>query len=91
MSRMVFINISHGSDDPHRLLMALNMAKTMADDHNVLVYLDIKGADAILKNFPDITYSHFPSFRTRLSELLQQGGDIDGLFWVPQSGGEIQS
>ena len=44
----VFVHISHGSDDPHRLLMALNMAKIMADDYDVLVYIDIKGVDAVL-------------------------------------------
>ena len=49
----VFVHISHGSDDPHRLLMALNMAKIMADDHDVLVYIDIKGVDAVLKDSPD--------------------------------------
>ena len=69
----VFVHISHGSDDPHRLLMALNMAKIMADDHDVLVYLDIKGVDAVLKDSPDITYSHFPSSRTQFSALLEQG------------------
>lgn len=28
----VFVHISHGSDDPHRLLMGLQMAVTMAED-----------------------------------------------------------
>ena len=69
----VFIHISHGSDDPHRLLMALNMAKIMADDHDVLVYLDIKGVDAVLKDSPDITYSHFPSSKTQLNALTGEG------------------
>jgi predicted peroxiredoxin len=69
----VFVHISHGSDDPHRLLMALNMAKIMADDHDELVYLDIKGVDAVLKDSPDINYSHFPSSRTQFSALLKEG------------------
>lgn len=72
----VFIHISHGSDDPHRLLMALNMAKIMADDHDVLVYIDIKGVDAVLKDAPDITYSHFPSSRTQFSALLKEGATL---------------
>jgi predicted peroxiredoxin len=72
----VFIHISHGSDDPHRLLMALNMAKIMSDDHDVLVYIDIKGVDAVLKDSPDITYSHFPSSRTQFSALLKQGATM---------------
>ena len=72
----VFVHISHGSDDPHRLLMALNMAKIMADDHDVLVYIDIKGVDAVLKDSPDITSSHFPSSRTQFSALLKQGATL---------------
>ena len=72
----VFIHISHGSDDPHRLLMALNMAKIMAADHDVLVYIDIKGVDAVLKDSPDITYSHFPSSRTQFSALLNKGATL---------------
>lgn len=69
----VFVHISHGSDDPHRLLMALNMARIMSDDHDVLVYIDIKGVDAVLKDSPDITYSHFPSSQTQFSALLKRG------------------
>lgn len=69
----VFVHISHGSDDPHRLLMALNMARIMADDHDVLVYIDIKGVDAVLKDSPDITYSHFPSSQSQFSALLKKG------------------
>ena len=69
----VFIHISHGNDDPHRLLMALNMAKLMADDHDVLVYIDIKGVDAVLKDSPDITFSPFPSSKTQFNVLLKQG------------------
>ena len=58
---VLILHISHDSDNPHRLLMTLNMAKLMADDHDVLVYHDIKGVASILKNSPDITYSHFSS------------------------------
>ena len=69
----VFIHISHGSDDPHRLLMALNMAMLMSADHDVLVYLDIKGVDAVLKDSPDISYSHFPSSKTQFDALAKHG------------------
>jgi predicted peroxiredoxin len=68
----VFVHISHGPDDPHRLLMALNMASIMADDHDVLVYLDIKGVHAVLKDSEDIAFSHFPSSKTQLATLLEK-------------------
>lgn len=65
----VFIHISHGLDDPHRLLMALNMAAIMADDHDVLVYFDITAVEAVLKDSPDVTFSHFPSSKTQFAAL----------------------
>jgi predicted peroxiredoxin len=67
----MFIHISHGSDDPHRLLMALNMANMMAADHPVLVYFDIKAVDAVLKTSPDIRFAHFPSSKTLLADLVK--------------------
>ena len=33
----VFIHISHGKDDPHRVVMALQMANIMAEDKDVAV------------------------------------------------------
>ncbi len=69
----VFIHISHGPEAPHRLLMALNMAAMMADDHDVLVYFDIDGIEAVLKDAPDVSYSHFPSSLTQIEKLLEKG------------------
>jgi predicted peroxiredoxin len=69
----VFIHISHGKDDPHRVLMALSMASIMAEDRDVLVYFDIKGIDVVLKDADDLVYSHFPSSRKQLAALPRQG------------------
>jgi len=68
----VFLHISHGTDDPHRLLMALNMAAIMAEDHDVLVYFDVKAIDAVLKDSPDVTYSHFPTSKAQIKTLLEK-------------------
>lgn len=65
----VFLHISHGKDNPHRLLMALNMANIMADDHDVLVYFDIKAVHAVLKDSEDIVFAHFPSSKASLAAL----------------------
>jgi predicted peroxiredoxin len=65
----VFIHISHGKDDPHRLLMALNLANMMAEDHDVLVYFDISAVNAVLKESEDITFAHFPSSKNALEAL----------------------
>jgi predicted peroxiredoxin len=69
----VFIHISHGTDNPHRLLMGLNMASIMSADHDVLVYFDITAADALLKDSPDVTYAHFTSSKSQLKSLIEKG------------------
>lgn len=69
----VFIHISHGTDNPHRVLMALNMAKIMSEDHDVLVYFDIRGVDVVLKDAEMISYSHFPDSKQQIKELPAQG------------------
>jgi predicted peroxiredoxin len=60
---------THGPDSPHRLALALNMAALMSEDHDVLVYIDIKGVDIVLKDSPDISFAHFPSSKTQLALL----------------------
>jgi len=69
----VFIHISHGSDDLHRVLMGLQMAVKMSDDKDVLVYFDITGIEVVLKDSKDLMYSHFPSSKTQLKILLSKG------------------
>jgi predicted peroxiredoxin len=69
----VFIHISHGKDDPHRLLMALSMANMMADDHDVAVYFDIKAVEVVLKDAPDVSYAHFRPSGAQLADLKERG------------------
>lgn len=69
----IFIHLSHGKDDPHRVLMALNMAVMMSEDHDVLVYCDIKGIEVVLKDAEDIAFSHFPTSKTSLAALAKKG------------------
>ena len=72
----VFIHISHGPEDAHRVLMALKMAELMAADRDVLVYLDIHGIEVVLADAPDIEFSHFPSSHTQIAHLLELGVPI---------------
>jgi predicted peroxiredoxin len=69
----VFIHISHGPEDPHRVLMALQMAQMMAQDREVLVYLDIHGIEVVLADAEDLSFGHFPSSRTQIAALLAAG------------------
>jgi predicted peroxiredoxin len=69
----VFVHITHGADDPHRVAMALSMAAIMSEDHDVLVYFDIKGIEVVLKDAPDISFAQFPSSKTQLAALSGKG------------------
>jgi predicted peroxiredoxin len=72
----VFIHISHGPEDAHRVLMALKMAELMAADRDVLVYLDINGVEAVLNDAPDVEFSPFPSLKTQVARLFEMGVPI---------------
>ncbi len=69
----VFIHISHGSDDPHRVLMALRMAEMMAADRDVLVYFDIDGIEVVLAGASTVEHEAFPDSRTQIEALLGLG------------------
>ena len=68
----VFIHISSGYDDPHRVLMALKMAAMMAMDEDVLIYVDIKGVDLLLKTSKDLKYKDFPTLYELLDQLVSK-------------------
>jgi predicted peroxiredoxin len=66
----VFIHITEGYNDPHRVLMPLKMANMMAMDKDVLVYLDIKAVDLVLKTSPDMEYADFDPLKKMLQGLI---------------------
>lgn len=67
----MFIHVT--SDDPHRVLMALNMADLMSKDHDVAMYFDIDGVKVLVKDAEDIGYAHFPSSHTQIAKLTGRG------------------
>jgi predicted peroxiredoxin len=69
----VFVHVSHGVEDPHRVLMALNMAQLMAESRDVLVYFDVQGVEVVLQSAPDLTFSHFPASKAQLQKLIAMG------------------
>lgn len=66
----VFIHITEGYNDPHRVLMPLKMANMMAMDKDVLVYLDIKAVELVLKTSPDMEYADFDPLKKMLQGLI---------------------
>ena len=67
----MFIHVT--SNDPHRVLMALNMAEMISGDHDVLMYFDIDGVKVLVKDAPDITYAQFPGSHGQLKKLIDKG------------------
>jgi len=72
----VFLHVSHGPGDPHRVLMALRMAEIMAADHDVLVYFDITGIEAVLADAPDLEMAPFGSSRETIAALVEGGVSV---------------
>ncbi len=69
----IFIHLKSGPDQPHNVLMALQLAVMMADTLDVIVYADIDGIYALLEDAPDVELSHFPSSHTQINALLDKG------------------
>ncbi len=69
----VFVHITKGAEDPHAVLMGLQMARLMSADRDVLVYFDLRGVEVVLQGGRDITHQAFKSSGTQLNELLNKG------------------
>lgn len=72
----VFIHISTGTDNPHRLLMALSMANKMADDKDVLVYMDIEAVKVMVKGAEPVSMEPFGNHISMIQALLDQGIEV---------------
>jgi len=65
----IFLHISSGYENPHKVLMALKMAAMMSMDKDVLVYIDIKGVETVVKTSKDMKFKDFPTLFELLDEL----------------------
>ncbi|TVQ15404.1 MAG: peroxiredoxin [Bacteroidetes bacterium] len=72
----VFIHMTHGHDNPHRVLMPLQMAAMMATDKDVLIYMDIDAVKLLTQYADDVEYAHFTPLKESLANLLQMGVTI---------------
>lgn len=69
----IFIHLSHGPEDPHRVLMAIRMATMMAEDKDVLLYIDVTGVLAVTKHAPDMEKHPFPNHKKMIAQLVKKG------------------
>lgn len=73
----LFIHISHGEEDAHRVLMPLSLANMVSDKYEVRLFLDIDAVNLVVKSAPDVTYEGFEhSSRTLLTKLVEKGVEI---------------
>ncbi len=73
----VFVHLSHGSEDPHRVWMAMKMADIMSQDKDVLLYFDIKAVEVVLKNAPDVSLKEgFSGSQEMLKKLISNGVEL---------------
>ncbi len=68
----VFIHITESYNDPHKVLMPMKMAVMMAEDKDVIVYMDIKAVELLVKGAKDLEYKGFETFQTYLKQLLEK-------------------
>lgn len=66
----IFIHITESYNDPHKVLMPLKMATLMADDKDVLVYMDIHAVEILVKNAKELKMDGFESAQTYINELV---------------------
>ena len=72
----LFIHITEAYDDAHEVLMPLKMASMMAQDKDVLVYMDIDAVKLLVKDAKDLQYSEFESAHTYIKKIKELGGTV---------------
>jgi predicted peroxiredoxin len=69
----VFIHITESYNDPHRVLMPLKMAVMMSMDKDVIVYMDIKAVELLVKGSADLNFAEFESAHSYIKQLTDKG------------------
>jgi predicted peroxiredoxin len=72
----MLLHMTHDHNDPHRVLMPLQMAAIMSADRDVLIYLDIDAVRLVTRDAGDIVYGHFTPLKESLGNLLSAGVEI---------------
>jgi len=69
----VLIHVTHGANDPQRVLMALQMADALAAQHAVTVFFDCDAVGVALKDAPNLSFRQFPFSHEQLYKLHSRG------------------
>ena len=69
----IFIHITESYNNPHRVLMPLKMAVMMSMDKDVIVYMDIKAVELLVKSSADLNFAEFESAHSYIKQLIDKG------------------
>lgn len=72
----VFIHISKGTDDAHRVLMGLMLADKFSESNDVLVFFDIDGIEMVTKDAPNLQLESFDASDDIFKRLVSRGVTI---------------
>jgi len=72
----IFIHVTECYNDPHRVLMPFKMATGMAEDKDVILYLDIHAVELVKKDAKDLTMEGFEPLSKYIEILLSKGVKI---------------
>jgi predicted peroxiredoxin len=72
----VFVHITEGYNDPHRVLMPLKMANNMADNKAVLVYMDIHSVNLLARGADDLNMPGFEPAQSYIKSLIAKNVKI---------------
>ena len=73
----VFIQISSGLSDPQSVLMGLTMALRMAEDHEVMIFLDVKGPEIVLSKTQSLEMKKYEPSKILIQKLIDRGVKIE--------------
>ena len=72
----IFIHVSSGYDNPHKVVMALTLAEKFTETHDVMVFFDIKGVEVLTADAEAITMENFTSSKVALENLIASGATV---------------
>jgi predicted peroxiredoxin len=77
-ARELVVNLTAGTDDPHRASLALTMADAaLKEGHKVAVFLNVDGVELAVRDLSeDVQYWEFPPVREMLADVIEGGATV---------------
>ena len=72
-SEGAFFHFKSGPDETHSVMKGLRMAQIMAEDRDVLVFLDVDAVSLVLRDSPDLVMEPYGSSHAVIGDLIDRG------------------